>query len=182
MHVLEIHYEDIDWHQFPDGLADMANDVALKADKNRTPEQREHFKQQVLKRIEADRLLMAQQVELSIMGATAYFLTPWGSWPVSGNAFDEDAISLLITAGQGDPFIVHALASATTQIALRQALQQTTVLRPLAEGEQPRRVTRAEVEAVVAEKEAVVQAIMEQYVQREGPRWKMMIEHQRKQQ
>lgn len=182
MHVLEIHYEDIDWHQFPHGLADMANDIALKADKNSTAEQREHFKQQALKRIEADRLLMAQQVGLSIVGVAAYFLTPWGSWPVSGDAFDEDAINLLIAAGQGDPFVVHALASATIQITLRQVLQQTTVFRPLAKGEQPRRVTRAEVEAVVAEREAAVQAIKEQYVQREGPLCKMMIERQRKRQ
>lgn len=94
---------------------------------------------------------------------------------MSGDAFDEDAINLLIAAGQGDPFTVHALASATIQITLRQVLQQTTVLRPLAEGEQPRRVTRAEVEAVVAEREAVVQAIMAQYAQREGPLCKMMM-------
>lgn len=129
MHVLEIHYEDIDWHQFPHGLVDMANDITLKADKNSTAEQREHFKQQALKRIEADRLLMAQQVGLSIVGVAAYFLTPWGSWPVSGDAFDEDAMNLLTAAGQGDPFVVYALASAICpSIWLRVAVASTSIL------------------------------------------------------
>ncbi len=182
MQVVEIHYEDIDWRQFPFGLADIANDIALKADKNRTEEQREQFKQQVLQQIKADRLMRAQQVELHIVGAAAYFFTPWRSRPVAGDAFETDAIDLLIAAGRGDPFVVYALASATIQIAQRQFLDENPVLRPLAEGEQPRRLTRKEVEAVVAEKDGVVQVIMEYYVQRKGQLWKTMMERYRKQQ
>lgn len=169
MQVTEIHYEDIDWRQFPYGLADMANDLALKVDKNRSPEQREQFKQQVLQQIEADRLMMAQQVELYIVGASASFFTPWGSRPITGDAFEKDAIDLLISAGRSDPFVVYALASATIQIAQHQFLHENSVLRPLADGEQPRRLTHKEVEAIVAERDGVVQAIAEQYVQREGP-------------
>ena len=181
MRVTEIYYDHIDWRQFPFGLADLANDIALKADKNRTAEQREQFKQQMVKDIKADRLMMAQQVELLIVGASAHYLTLWGGPPVTGKAFEEDAIDALIAAGNGDPFVVHALASATAQLAIRQFLQHTTVLRPLAEGEQPRRITLAEVEAVVAEKDAVIQVVVEQYAKQQGPLWKAMFEHQRKQ-
>jgi hypothetical protein len=180
MHVTEIYYENIDWRQFPFGLADWASEIALKADKDRTPEERERFKQQVVKDSEADRLMMAQQVELLIVGVSAHYITPWGGPPVTGQAFEEDAIDLLIAAGNGDPFVVHALAAATAQLAIYQLLHQTTTLRPLAEGERPRRLTRAEVEGVVAEKDVVVQAIMEQYAQQQGPLWKAMIAHQRK--
>jgi hypothetical protein len=175
MLVTEIYYNDIDWRQSPYGLADMANDIALKADKNRTPEQREQFKKQVLQQVEADRLMQAQQVDLHIVGAAVSFFTRWGGRPVTGDAFEKDALDLLISAGQGDSFVVHALASATVQIVQRQLLHENPVLRPLAEGEQPRRLTRAE-------KEAAVQVIMEQYTQREGPLWKTMIERYRKQQ
>jgi len=83
---------------------------------------------------------------------------------------------LLIVAGRGDPFAVHALACASIQIAQYQFLHENPVLRSLAEGEQRRRLTRKEVEAVVAEKDGVVQAIIEQYAQREGSLWKTMIE------
>lgn len=181
MHVTEIHYEDIDWHQFSFELADWASDISLKAEKHCSPEQREQFKQQIVKDVEADRLMMAQQVDILIIGASARFVTPWGGQPVTQQAFENDAIDALIAAGNGDPFVVHALASATAQIAIHQQLQQTTVMNTLAKGEQPRRLTRAEVEVIIAEKDAVVQAIANQYAQQQGPLWQAMLEHQRKQ-
>jgi hypothetical protein len=58
MQVTEMYHHQVDWSQFPFGLTDWANEVSLKADKDRTPEQREQFKQQVIKTIEADRLMM----------------------------------------------------------------------------------------------------------------------------
>jgi hypothetical protein len=158
MQVTEIYYDDIDFRQFPFGLADWANEVSLKADRQRTPEQREQFKQQVMREIEADRLMMAQEVSLFIVGVSANYLTPWGDPPITGQAFEEEAIDVLLAAGNGDPFVVHALAYETSKRAFRQALQHPEVLHPLAPGEQPRRLSRAEVEAVVADKEAVVQA------------------------
>lgn len=181
MHVTEIHYEDIDWHQFSFELADWASDISLKAEKHCSPEQREQFKQQVVKDVEADRLMMAQQVDILIIGASARFVTPWGGQPVTQQAFENDAIDALIAAGNGDPFVVHALASATAQIAIRQQLQHMTAMHPLAKGERPRRLTRAEVEAIIAEKDAAVQAIADQYAHQQGPLWQAMFEHQRRQ-
>lgn len=132
MHVMEIYYDHIDWGQFPFGLTDFANDISLKADKNRTPEQREQFKQEVTHALESDRLMMAQQVEVCIVGVAAHFFTPWGDRPVTGQAFEEDAIDALLATGDGDPFVVHALAYETSQRAIRQALQNPKALRPLA--------------------------------------------------
>jgi hypothetical protein len=96
-------------------------------------------------------------------------MTPWGGPPVTGRAFEEDAIDALLAAGNGDPFVIHALAYETSQRALRLALKNPEALRPLAPGEQPQRLSRAEVEAVVANKEAVVQRAREELSQRYGP-------------
>jgi hypothetical protein len=61
--------------------------VSLKADKDRTPEQHEQFKQEVIREAEADRLMMAQEVSLFIVGVPAHYITPWGGPPVTGRAF-----------------------------------------------------------------------------------------------
>jgi hypothetical protein len=58
------------------------------------------------------------------------------------------------------------LSSETVLRVNRRILHSLTLLRPLAPGEQPRRLTRVEVEEVIAEKEAVVQARYEAYQQR----------------
>src|SRR5579859_1081394 len=179
MHVTEIYYDTIDWRQFPFGLTDWTYDCALKADKDRTPQQREQFKQEVMRALQADRLMVAQQVEVFIVGVAAHYLTPWGGPPVTGQAFEEDAIEVLIAAGNGgDPFVVHVLAYETGQRAMRQLLQQTTILQPLAPGSQPRRLTRAEVEAVVADKDAVVQAALEHRSRTHIERASFQIKHQ----
>jgi len=61
--------------------------------------------------------MMAQQVDVFIVGASAHFVTPWGGPPVSGQAFDEEAIDTLIAAGNGDPFAIHAMVSASTHLS-----------------------------------------------------------------
>jgi hypothetical protein len=112
-----------------------------------------------VKAVEADRLMKAQGVEVLIMGVCVHFVTPWGGLPVSGEGFEEAGREVLIAAGEGDPFVVHALASAAIERGTRQWLHQTRVLPPQLEGEAPRRWKRGEEEAVVAEKEAGVQKI-----------------------
>lgn len=158
MHVLEIYHDMIDWRQFPSGLRDFANDIALKADKDRTPAQREQFKQEIIHRVEADRLMMAQQVEVRIIGASAQFWTLWGDRPVSGQGFEDVVSDALIAAGDGDPFVVYALASETVLRVNRQLLHGKMALQALPEGERPMQITLAQVEAVIADKAVVVQA------------------------
>jgi hypothetical protein len=173
MQVTEMYYENIDFRQFPFGLADWTNEVSLKADKGRTPEQREQFKQQVIKEVETDRLMMAQEVSLFIIGVAANYLTPWGGPPITGRAFEEDAIDALIAAGNGDPFVIHALAYETSKRVLRQALQNPEAMLLSSPGEQQRRISKASVEAVVADKESVVQAALNEYAGRTGLPWKL---------
>ncbi len=180
MLITEIYYDQIDWTQFPYGLADWANEISLKADKGRSPEQREAFKQQVVESIEADRLMMAQDVGLFIVGVSANYVTPWGSPPITGQAFEEGAIDAILAASDADPFVVHALACETNKWALRQLLHQPGPFRPLAPGEQPRRLTLAEVQAVIAEKEAVLQATYVEYGSRD-PFFPKMLSRQRRQ-
>ncbi|HEU5379822.1 MAG TPA: hypothetical protein VFV38_30740 [Ktedonobacteraceae bacterium] len=52
MRIIEVYYDQIDWGLFPHRFANWANEASLKADKNRTPEQREQFKQQVVQDLE----------------------------------------------------------------------------------------------------------------------------------
>jgi hypothetical protein len=53
----------------------------------------------------------------------------------------------------------------------RPPLQHPEAMLPLASGEQPRLLSRAEVEAVAAEKETVIQAAREKYSQHYGLSW-----------
>lgn len=167
MLITEIYYDQIDWGQFPYGMADWANEISLKADKDRTPEQREQFKQQVVKDIEADRLMVAQETELFIVGVSANYRTPWGGPPLTGRAFEDEAIDAILIASDANPFTVHALAYEAGKRAMRQALASPEPPRPLAPGEQPRRLTLAEVKPVIAEKEAVLQATIAEYRRRD---------------
>lgn len=171
MEIIEIYYEDVNFRQFPFGLADWGHEISLKADKGRTTEEREQFKQQVLKDIEADRLMMAQSVHLFIVGVSANYVTPWGGPPVTGRVFEDDAIDALLAVGNGNPFVIHSLAYETSQRANRLAVRNPEALRPLKPGEQLRRLSRTEVEAVVADKDAVVQAALEEVSQRYGFSW-----------
>jgi len=68
-----------------------------------------------------------------------------------------------------------------SESANRQLLHESAGMPPEASGEQSRRLTRAQVEAVIADKEAVVQAAMDEYARSQGPLWKAMFEHERKQ-
>jgi hypothetical protein len=155
MRIIEIRAEDLDPRDFPFGL-DWCTEIGLSARKHLTGEQWEQFKQDLVKSMEGDRLMQAQHIQLVLVGAIAYFLTPWGTRPVARDAFEEEAIDALIAAGAGDPFVVYTLAYEAGQRANRRALQQATTLRPLAPRESPRKLTLAEVEEVVAEQSILV--------------------------
>lgn len=40
--------------------------------------------------------MMAQKVVLFIVGVSAIFMTPWGEPPVTGQAFEEEAIDAIL--------------------------------------------------------------------------------------
>ena len=78
---------------------------------------------------------------------------------------------MLVAADNGDSFVVHAIAHETGQQANRMALRNPEALLPLTSGKQSRRLSRTEVEAVVAGKEKVVQVALEEWSQRYGLSW-----------
>src|SRR5207302_7781458 len=100
MNIHELHYEQL--HPWDVAHLSDPTQIALKAAKDQTPEQRAEFRQSVMKMVEADRLLLAQQVQIFIVGSWAQLRTPWGELAISNGAFEESAIDALLEASNND--------------------------------------------------------------------------------